>query len=50
MLGPKGIRSGAVYKETPQDVLAIANHRHGELSFINKSTGGRLFAWGTHGA
>jgi hypothetical protein len=40
-------RGGEVYQETPPDVLAIANHRHGELSFINKRTGERLFAsWG----
>jgi hypothetical protein len=39
----------AVYQETPPDALAIANHRHGELAFINKRTGERLFAsWGGH--
>jgi hypothetical protein len=39
-------RGGKVYGETPPDALAVANHRHGELSFINKRTGERLFAWG----
>ena len=40
-------RGGKVYQEMPPEVLAIANHPHGELSFINKSTGERLFAsWG----
>jgi hypothetical protein len=41
-------RGGTVYQETPPDALAIAIHPHGELSFINKRTGERLFAsWGS---
>ena len=43
-------RGGVVYQETPPDVLAITNHRHGELSFVDKSTGERLFSWGDYGA
>ena len=42
-------RASLVYGETPEDVHLINNHPCGWAALRNKSTGERLFAWGSHG-